>query len=297
MSFDIERLQRSTRRVTKFLRKNSKRPGADAIHNLRTSARSLETTFVTLRLNSKKSIKRLLVGLKEVRKPAGKVRDMDVLIADALTLPHKKEQDCLVQLLEYLGAERNQYARKLRRVIKKTDPPLRRSLKRESERVERLLKQAANRRSGAETIPMTIAKTIQLSAALTQPPRLDRNNLHEYRLKVKELRNVLQLSDKAETLKLTVKLGEVKDAIGDWHDWEELVALAAQVLDHGKSCQLIKQLKAVSDSKYEDALSQTNDLRVNYLQRGKPMQKSGQRRHQALVSKPVLTAASAIAQD
>jgi len=295
MSFDIERLQKSTRRVTKFLRKNTKRPGSDAIHNLRTSARSLETTFATLRLNSKGSIKRLLVDLKKVRKRAGKVRDMDVLMADTLTLTQSKEPDCLVRLLEYLGAERNKYAQELQRLVKKTDPQLRRALKRQSQRAERLLKRAANDSSDAKAISMTLAKTIQLSAALTRPARLGRNNLHPYRLKVKELRNVLQLSDQADNLKLTKKLGEVKDAIGEWPDWEVFVSLAEQVLDHGRSCRLIKQLKATTNSKYEDALSLTNDLRLNYLQTGR--KHKTRQRHQALVSKPLLTATSAIAQD
>src|SRR2546430_8135357 len=106
MSFDIERIHKATRRVEKFLQKNPKRPSSDAIHNLRTSARSLETAFRTLGLDSKRKVKRLLRGLGDIRKRAGKVRDMDVLSADALTVKPDGEQDCLVQLLEYLGAER-----------------------------------------------------------------------------------------------------------------------------------------------------------------------------------------------
>src|SRR5262245_10676029 len=117
MSFDIDRIQKSTRKVSKFVKKNSKRPSSDAIHNLRTSTRSLETTFVTLRLNSKGKVKRLLRDLGDVRKRAGKVRDMDVLTADALSVKEDGEQDCLVQLLEHLGAERNKYAKKLRLLI------------------------------------------------------------------------------------------------------------------------------------------------------------------------------------
>src|SRR5262245_63511660 len=106
MSFDIERIQKSTRRVRKFLQKNSKRPSSDAIHNLRTSTRSLETTFTTLGFDSKRKVKRLMRDLGDVRKRAGKVRDMDVLTADALMVKQDGEKDCLVQLLEYLGAER-----------------------------------------------------------------------------------------------------------------------------------------------------------------------------------------------
>src|SRR5262245_18331847 len=84
MAFDIKRIHKSSRRVMKFLRKNSTRPGSNAVHNLRTSTRSLETTFVTLGLDSKQNVKRLLRGLRDVRRGAGRVRDMDVLTANAL---------------------------------------------------------------------------------------------------------------------------------------------------------------------------------------------------------------------
>src|SRR5262245_59872381 len=49
MSFDIERLQKSTRRVTKFLRKNAKRPGSDAIHDLRTKRSKTRNSLCYIR--------------------------------------------------------------------------------------------------------------------------------------------------------------------------------------------------------------------------------------------------------
>jgi hypothetical protein len=44
-------------------------------------------------------------------------------------------------------------------------------------------------------------------------------------------------------------LDSVKNAIGKWHDWEELVAIVKKVLSHG-NCNLIRELKAISDKKY-----------------------------------------------
>src|SRR5438309_1354049 len=137
MSFDIQRIHKATRTVAKFLGKNSKRPGSDAVHKLRTSIRSLETTFITLKLDSKKQAKRLMRNLRAVRKAAGKVRDMDVLTAGVLTVERDGEQDCLVQLLEHLGAERNKSVKKLRRKIETNNPQLRRDLKRYSRHVEK----------------------------------------------------------------------------------------------------------------------------------------------------------------
>ena len=266
MSFDIERLQKSRRRVTRFFRKNSRRPGSDAIHKLRTSTRSLETTFETLGLDSQAKVKRLLQDLGEVRKCTGKIRDMDVLTADALTIKQDGEQDCLVQLLEYLGAKRDRCARKLRRVIKAAPSQLRRSLQRNSKRVERVLEEAQDNPFDSDAARVTMARSIQLSSDLNRPVRLNRSNLHPYRLKVKELLNVLQLSDQTGDLAFLKNLAEVKDAIGDWHDWEELIAIATKLLDHGASCGLIRHMKDVSNSKYERAVFLIKELRSNYLE-------------------------------
>jgi CHAD domain-containing protein len=130
---------------------------------------------------------------------------------------------------------------------------------------------------------------MQLSSSLTTPVRLNRQNLHPYRLKVKDLRNVLQLSEQPGDQEFFDALGAVKDAIGEWHDWETLITIASRVLAHGASCKLIKQLGVTSNAQYDRALSITNHFRSRYL---KP-EKHGAR--QVSLSPPVLRATSAIA--
>jgi CHAD domain-containing protein len=237
----------------------------------------------------------LLRDLRSVRKNAGKVRDMDVLTADALTVKPDGELDCLVQLLEHLGAKRKKCARKLRRVVAAKGTRHTRRLKRNAKHVEKLLTQAESRPADSDAMSVTMARTLQLSAELQSPAQLTRKNLHEYRLKVKELRNVLQLSQQESDGEFLTMLGEVKDAIGDWHDWEELIEISGQVLDHGESCKLIKHLKAVSDSRYERALALTKDLRRKYLQGANHKQKS-QHPRLRLLSPPVIAATAAIAE-
>jgi len=266
----------------------------NAVHKVRTSTRSLETTFTTLGLASKKNIKRLLRDLKLLRKRAGKVRDMDVLTADALTLHAEGEQDCLVQLLEYLGERRNKSARKLRLVIERTGPQLRKDLKRNSRRLEKLLRQAEQSPAESDATRITMAKALLLSSELNRPVHLNKSNLHAYRLKVKELQNVLKLPDQSGDHEFLEKLTNVKDAIGDWHDWEVLIELARQLLDHDASCQLLRQLRETSNSRYERALSLAGQLRNQYLRSGgKRLAKNGKK---ATLSIPVLRAATAIAQ-
>jgi CHAD domain-containing protein len=296
LSLDIERIHESRRKVTKFLRKNSKRPSSDAVHKLRTSIRSLETTYTTLKLDSEKQAKRLLRNLRTIRKAAGKVRDMDVLSADVLTVQRDGEQDCVIQLLEHLGTERNKFVKKLRRVIESNNPQLRQDLKQYSKHVEKRLQKEKTNPADSDAVPLTMTRTIQLSWDLKRPARLNRSNLHSYRLKVKELRDVLQLSDRPGDPKFLGKLGEVKDAIGEWHDWEELVAIARELLDHGPSCKLIKKLKETSDSMYQRALSLTSQLRSHYL-KGRGSNHGPRHDKRISVSPAVLSATSAIVED
>ena len=295
MSFDIERIRKSTREVARFLRKNPRRPSADAIHDFRTSIRKLETTFTTLDPKPRKTIKRLLRRLGKAMKHAGKARDMDVLTADALTIKEAGEEDCIVQLLEYLGAERSKFARKLRVEIDASGTTLRKGLKKSFKGVEKLLTKAEENPSDTDATPVTMARALQLSTELNSTTSLDRRNLHAYRLKVKELRNVLQLSDHANEQEFVAKLGEVKDAIGEWHDWEQLIEIATPLLDHGASCKVIKHLSSTSKSKYEHAISLVNQLQSNYL-RARTTKRVRRRSKKTTLSADVLKATSAIAE-
>jgi CHAD domain-containing protein len=214
---------------------------------------------------------------------------MDVLTSDVLQIEHEAEQDCLIQLIEYLGAKRNKDASKLRRLIKARGSRLWGRLERSFKRVDKMLRRSSSNPSDSDAIRTTMGKVIQLSTELHEPKRLTRKNLHPYRLKVKELRNILQLSEQPGDPAFYEKLGEVKDAIGDWHDWEELLKIAKQRLDHGPSCRFMRQVRETTDLKYQRALSLAAELRSHYL---KPVTIREQRRPSPIA---VFRAASAIA--
>jgi CHAD domain-containing protein len=129
---------------------------------------------------------------------------------------------------------------------------------------------------------------LKVAAELGSIPRLSHSNLHPFRLKVKELRNLLRLADKADQ-DLIAALATVKDAIGEWHDWEELVKIADKVLDHGTGCRLMQQLKTTTRDKFESALWQAEQLRKCYF--GVSGKKKPGRSRSAVPAEPVLRAA------
>jgi CHAD domain-containing protein len=262
MPLDQDKLERSFRKLGKSLRNVPKQPSPEEVHDLRTRTRRLESTLHALMLDQKQDGRRLLRTVAPIRKKAGKVRDMDVLTGFAATLAND-DRKCLTQLLEYLGAKRLQSARRLRAAVAQKRKKARRRLRRYSG----LMRRNASRKSEPNNPGWPVDATaiaLQLSSQLAAWPRLNSTNLHPYRLKVKELRDVLQLAEGKDS-ELIEALGEVKDAIGEWHDWSELAALAKQILNHGSGCKVLKQIREITTAKFDHALSLAETMRKKLL--------------------------------
>src|SRR5260370_35258679 len=169
---------------------------------------------------------------------------MDVLTDFASTVRPKGENECSIMLLEHLGARRQKHAAKLCAAVRQRGSKLGKRLKRISTEFEKLLPEASAH---------VAALAVKLSTDLASPARLHKRNLHPYRLKVKELRNVLQMADNADQQEFITKLGEDKDPIGEGNYSQNLTEIAADIRDHGPRCQLLRELPPISDVKYQHA--------------------------------------------
>jgi len=149
---------------------------------------------------------------------------------------------------------------------------LRRPLRRGSEITRRLKRcgrlvdkalQSGKRADGNRCAAEAAALALHLEADLRHWPKLSRRNLHEFRLKVKELRYVLQMA--ADTNHEFVStLGDVQDAIGEWHDWEVLAAIANEVIQH-PGCKLLKEIRSIARDKFDHGLELANSMRKKDL--------------------------------
>ena len=256
MPIDFDQLRKPIRTMRKLLKKMPANPVPEDVHQFRTRSREIETILQALQVDSNRKARRILKPLRRLRRRAGDVRDMDVLTGYVAEIAREKgEEECLTQLLEYLGAKRRKYAKRFHSASQKEGKRLRRRLKRGQEKLARI--QSRDRRA----IP---ASVLQVAADLGTPTILNRSNLHPYRLKVKKLRNLFKLAD-APDQQLLDMLGAVKDAIGQWHDWVELAAIAEKALDHGSQCKLIRRLKKISSDKYQSALREAEQLQKRYV--------------------------------
>lgn len=292
MALNEKRLEKSIKKLRKILKKRSTLLDPEDVHDLRTRSRRIESSIQATQLSTKHNERALLRNLRRIRKKAGKVRDMDVLTSHVLKLRVKGEEDCLTRLAEHLGNQRYKHAEKLRRIIKRYGEKTRGRLKHTRGRFEREIDASGN---GQSLKSAAAISALQRSSDLASPLVLNRGNLHPYRIKLKELRYVLQAGEGEGNRKFIASLGETKDAIGEWHDWEELIAIAHDVLDHQPHCAVIDELKRISRDKYESALSTTNKLRAGYLKpQSKPAQ-AKQRVYKHETTEPALKAVSSIA--
>ncbi len=269
MALNRIRLLRTVKKLRSLVSKMDRQATPDNVHDLRTNSRRFETIFEALSLDAWGVDKSLLKSLSRYRKRAGKVRDTDVLIGHASAIRLKGEEGCIVQLLASLGARREKYARKLESEVSKNRASVRGDLKNASAALVKLL-HANGQAHEQGPAPIDLAATAEiLTGQLAEPRRLNKANLHSYRLKIKELLNLFQITSGGSSV-FVRDLGRVKDAIGEWHDWEELVLTAQEVLDHGTRCKLLARFKRNVEGKYERALLLSESLRKKYVQSQAP---------------------------
>ncbi len=266
MTVAAEKFQKPLRKLRKSLKKLPEVLTPDYVHRIRTRARRIEAVFHAFGFDETRFGLAMIGKIASIRKKAGRVRDMDVLTDYAAGLSRERDSDCLVQLLEYLGARRLQQAEKLRRKLLRGRRKLRRALKRSIALSGKGfgVRNGPNPRSDGKQANATAAALV-LSGELAAWPALDLHNLHAFRLKAKELRYVLQLAKNPDT-PLLRSLSDAKDAIGKWHDLHELSAIAAEVLDHAGGCAVRDEIESHARNEFAHALTVSNELRRKYFQ-------------------------------
>jgi CHAD domain-containing protein len=258
MEIKREKAQRPLRKLRRTLKRLPKDPATKDVHALRTETRRLEAILEAFMLDSKKRTRNLLKSVTPVRKAAGDVRDMDVLVDHLRSLSRGDEDDSLIRLVEHLKQRRVASARGLKQTVDRKGKTARRDLKQYS----RLIGKQFRGKSGSTKTKAPAL--VRLATELADWPALNTENIHPFRIKVKQLRYMLQLCE-SDDKDMVNALGKVKDQIGDWHDWQELARLARETLDQKKDRAALKQIEDTGLRKFKKALTTANELRSLYF--------------------------------
>ena len=200
----------------------------------------------------------LLKRVKPLRKAAGGVRDMDVMIAKVLSVADGMggdRRDALLRLTGQMSAVRERNAERLRRLIERRGKTLCSKLKSYASRMGK---------AEPDELGVSMAAPQMLTAQLQHWPRLRAGNLHEFRIQAKELRYMLQLMPEMDEHTLNA-FARVKDVAGEWHDWLQVHEYAGKVLDAKEDHEILRRLGEIEHEKLRAALVTANAIRHNGL--------------------------------
>jgi CHAD domain-containing protein len=254
MEMVLSAVQKPVRRLRKALKCLPPDPSIEDVHNLRTRMRRVEAITTVLRMGDEKPAQRLLKTIKTIHKALGAVRDMDVMAGNVLTLERSGHDESALRLLQHLHGLRIERVRHLVDAVGKHRKDARRSLKRFSGQIEKWFKES---KPGAANGHVAA----RLLGELRHWPALDAGNLHAFRIKVKELRYVLQLARSADS-GLVAALDQARAQIGDWHDWQQLASTAEKTLAPETDSAALKQIAEIEKRKFSHALRAAEEIKA-----------------------------------
>ncbi|HXP47756.1 MAG TPA: CHAD domain-containing protein [Terriglobales bacterium] len=240
-----ERVQFVFQKLERDLTKLSARQPMEAVHSFRTTTRRLQTLLAQLITERDRNQRKLLKLLDEIRRRAGKVRDLDVQLAALRSLKTPQEPRRKTQLMQGLLELRAKQEKKLRKnLTKETVREIRRRLKR-----------ARKTDLNGARDPLSLARQILKSAA-PAAGALDDDTLHRYRIAVKSARYAAEFAPKSpESDRFIAQLQRLQDALGNWHDWMTLTNTAAARLGDISQSSLVAAIHNVTGGKFRHAIA------------------------------------------
>jgi CHAD domain-containing protein len=198
---------------------------------------------------------------------------MDVLVANLRKLAKDSEGDSLPRLMDHLEFVRAGSANQLRQAMDRRRKTARTNLKSYAHEVRTELPEAApaahangrvNRASNGHHRNGVNPTAKHLAREIAEWPQLGEQNIHDFRLKIKALRYILQLDANADSA-LVSDLGAVQRRIGDWHDWEQLAEIAHEFLEPERDRVLLARIDEFMEKKLTRALAAATALRRQHL--------------------------------
>lgn len=246
MPISPDRSQFVFQKTERALEKLSIRQTAEVVHDFRTTSRRLQTLLEDLLPKRDRNQKKLLKMLKQIRRRAGKVRDVDVQLAALRSLKVPQEPRRKTQLMHGLIELHAKHERKLRKILTK-------SVVRELRK--RLRRAAKEVRPETGYDALAIARTMLNGVARPSGP-LREDVLHQYRKAMKQARYAAEFAPKStEAAQFIAQVKKLQEALGNWHDWLILTESASERLGEVNQSSLVALLHNVTGGKFRQAVA------------------------------------------
>ncbi len=251
------RTQALFRKLEKLPKQIAAKPTPEAVHQVRTTVRRIETLVTTTGSDAEGTAK-LLKQLKHLRRRAGKLRDIDVQMVALRSLRVGGKRD----KIEVRHALERVHEKQSRKLIAAIEEELRAGLDKRLKRTAAVLSQmpeAAQAHAGA------LGAALDKFAALEKRPPLTAETLHDFRMDVKRIRYHAEMEGDTPDVQAALKqFKRIQDAIGEWHDWVNLAQTAEDVVTNDHS-PLLAAIRAGRQAKFNESLRITADAKRQLL--------------------------------
>jgi CHAD domain-containing protein len=253
MPIDLKRSRLAFQRLGRELTKLVKNPTPESVHKFRTNSRRVETLLNEVASERTRNDKKVLKLLSQLRKKAGRVRDLDVEIASLRSLKIPGGNGHKSQFVDALVQERAKREHKLAKAFNR-DAAL---------EVRKRLKRAASEikiPKDSEPVALTLSKLTKLGR---DHVTLTEKTLHQYRIVGKRARYIAELADgDAEANRVVEQLKRMQDVIGDWHDWLKLTQRAEALFGGVRDSALVALLRNVTQAKFRQSVAAVAETRA-----------------------------------
>ncbi|HEY3770580.1 MAG TPA: CHAD domain-containing protein [Candidatus Angelobacter sp.] len=245
------------------------------VHWLRTTIRRIESLVSYANPDLDKKLERSLEKTADLRKRAGKVRDFDVQISLLDVLANGSTARDRRALAELLGNKRDRQAARLVAAVKKVQDS------KFFARMTRIAHESAVVPEGKNRplAPLEEAKA-QLSVMahdFSSHNALKTSRLHDARVSLKRIRYLAELADESSQKQDFIsELKTVQNAVGDWHDWQELTRTAEKRFSDRVNCAMLREVRALLAARHATATSSINNLFASALAQTKKPPRSAQ---------------------
>lgn len=264
MTLTEKRFNTLSRGVSSAIAKLQQEVTPKRVHRLRTTIRRIQSLVEYSRppeLTRKQQ--NTLDVLSRLRKRAGKVRDLDIQINLLNAIGNGSTRADRRALEEALQGKRKRQAERLAVAARKLEhSKFAGHLVQLSKTVS-----ASSAALDAPDAPLPTAqrKIAELAAQSGSESPIRPKRLHEMRIALKMARYLAELAEDSQEKELLLgRLKDVQDALGAWHDWEELLRTAEKQFRHRATCPLLDEVRALFAAKYTGAITAVSQLFTHY---------------------------------
>lgn len=232
------------------------------VHRLRATIRRAESFISLAHPQLGRKQEKLVEELIELRKRAGRVRNLDVQIRLLGSIANGSTASDRRVLVQMFKAKREKQSGRLLSLLKKLD-----KLELVG-RLEKLLSKISLIDDGNKPIDPLEQARKEFSRLVSEIPagNLKPRLVDGLRLGLKRIRYTAELADASDAQRQFLEtIKPVQDAIGEWHDWEALVKTAEEQFGERVNCPLLVEMRSLFAAKYSAASSAVSNLRPSLV--------------------------------